>query len=97
MTFVPLGLTERQHPARAPWLVGREDSHVDLDLGAPERIGDHVGRDLTRFTRPFCPTPSALPHPIRLGPSFDGAMAHWSGKSRPNGTSTQSRASHHRL
>jgi hypothetical protein len=84
MTLVPRGTTERQHPARAPWLVGREDGHVDLDLAAPERSGYHVGRDLTRFARPFCPTP------LRLGPSFDGSMAHWSGKSRPNGTSTQS-------
>jgi len=80
MTFVPLGLTERQHPARAPWLVGREDSHVDLDLGAPERIGDHVGRDLTRFTRPFCPTPSASAHPSmgrwHIGPVRAGPTAH---------------------
>jgi len=63
MTLVPRGFTERQYPARAPWLVGREDGHVALDLAAPERSGHHVGRDLTRFTRPFCPTPPP-PRPV---------------------------------
>jgi hypothetical protein len=42
------GFAERQHAARALRLVRRQDSHIDLDPAAPQRIGHHTDRDLTR-------------------------------------------------
>ena len=49
--FMPLylsGFPERQHVARAPRLVRRQNTHVDLDPATPQRIGHHTDRDLTR-------------------------------------------------
>ena len=42
------GFPERQHAARAPRLVRRQNTHVDLDPAPPQRIGHHTDRDLTR-------------------------------------------------
>ena len=42
------GFPERQHVARAPRLVRRQNTHVDLDPATPQRIGHHTDRDLTR-------------------------------------------------
>src|SRR5215472_9926530 len=75
--LVPLGFAERQHPARAPWLVWCEDGHVDLDLVAPERIGHHTGRDLTRHRAEHL-IPTTAPTPGRRPRSAD----------RPPGTGT---------
>jgi hypothetical protein len=33
---------------RAPRLVRRQNTHVDLDPATPQRIGHHIDRDLTR-------------------------------------------------
>ena len=43
------GFPERQHVARAPRLVRRQNTHVDLDPATPQRIGHHTDRDLTRL------------------------------------------------
>ena len=38
--LVPLGLANKEHPARAPRIVRRENGRVNLDLAAPKRVDD---------------------------------------------------------